>query len=148
MFINIFSLLILITPVYADNHNVSELLETIQKDLKTLEKAVYSNSSGNDLNIPVKIKIENIKQRLNDSLIGIPYKKYKIEEVLVFIDDSKNDFTKFTDSINYKDFRIYSKGKLKFKPKSITSGINSPVFSISHSFLMIPMSPDRDRSTS
>ena len=82
------------------------------------------DSSGNDLNIPVKIKIENIKQRLNDSLIGIPYKKYKIEEVLVFIDDSKNDFTKFTDSINYKDFKIYSKGKLKFKPKSITSGIN------------------------
>ena len=36
----------------------------------------------------------------------------------------KNDFTKFTDSINYKDFRIYSKGKLKFKPQSITSGIN------------------------
>ena len=51
LFINIFSLLILITPVYADNHNISELLETIQKDLKTLEKAVYSNSSGNDLNI-------------------------------------------------------------------------------------------------
>ena len=82
------------------------------------------DSSGNDLNIPVKIKIENIKQRLNDSLIGIPYKKYKIEDVLVFIDNLKNDFTKFTDSINYKDFRIYSKGKLKFKPKSITSGIN------------------------
>ena len=61
---------------------------------------------------------------MNDSLIGIPYKKYKIEDVLVFIDNSKNDFTKFTDSINYKDFRIYSKGKLKFKPQSITSGIN------------------------
>ena len=82
------------------------------------------DSSGNDLNIPVKIKIENIKQRLNDNLIGVPYKKYKIEDVLVFIDNSKNDFTKFTDSINYKDFRIYSKGKLKFKPQSITSGIN------------------------
>ncbi len=35
----------------ADSHNVSELLETIQKDLKTLEKAVYSNSSDNDVNI-------------------------------------------------------------------------------------------------
>ena len=51
LFINIFSLLFLIAQVNADNHNVSELLETIQKDLKTLEKAVYSNSSGNDLNI-------------------------------------------------------------------------------------------------
>ncbi len=42
-FLNTFSL--------ADSHNVSELLEKIQKDLKTLEKAVYSNSSDNDLNI-------------------------------------------------------------------------------------------------
>ena len=28
----------------ADNHNISEVLELIQKDLKTLEKAVYSES--------------------------------------------------------------------------------------------------------
>ena len=31
--------------VSADSHNVIEILEIIQKDLKTLEKAVYSNSS-------------------------------------------------------------------------------------------------------
>ena len=30
---------------FADNHNIYETLETIQKDLKTLEKAVYSISS-------------------------------------------------------------------------------------------------------
>mgnify|MGYP001382362652 FL=1 len=29
---------------YADNHNLKEILELIQKDLKTLEKAVYSGS--------------------------------------------------------------------------------------------------------
>ena len=28
----------------ADNHNLNEVLELIQKDLKTLEKAVYSGS--------------------------------------------------------------------------------------------------------
>ena len=35
----------------ADNHNISELLETIQKDLKTLEKAVYQKSdiAGNTI---------------------------------------------------------------------------------------------------
>ena len=32
----------------ADNHDVYELLEIIQKDLKTLEKAVYSNSFENN----------------------------------------------------------------------------------------------------
>ena len=29
----------------ADNHNIYDTLELIKKDLKTLEKAVYSNSS-------------------------------------------------------------------------------------------------------
>jgi tol-pal system protein YbgF len=32
---------------YADNHNLLEILEIIQKDLKTLEKAVYSGSISN-----------------------------------------------------------------------------------------------------
>ena len=31
---------------FADNHNIYETLELIQKDIKTLEKAVYSNSSN------------------------------------------------------------------------------------------------------
>ena len=30
--------------VFADNHNLNEILELIQKDLKTLEKAVYSDT--------------------------------------------------------------------------------------------------------
>ena len=29
----------------ADNHNIYDTIELIKKDLKTLEKAVYSNSS-------------------------------------------------------------------------------------------------------
>jgi tol-pal system protein YbgF len=36
---------------YADNHNLDEILKLIQKDLKTLEKAVYSESlNSQDLN--------------------------------------------------------------------------------------------------
>ncbi len=33
------------TYVFADNHNIYETLELIQKDIKTLEKAVYSGST-------------------------------------------------------------------------------------------------------
>ena len=32
--------------LYADNHNIYETLEKIQSDIKTLEKAVYSQSSN------------------------------------------------------------------------------------------------------
>ena len=31
--------------IFADNHNINEILELIQKDLKTLERAVYSGST-------------------------------------------------------------------------------------------------------
>ena len=31
-------------PIVADNHNFMKLLEQLQKDIKTLEKAVYSDS--------------------------------------------------------------------------------------------------------
>ena len=37
------------TSLLADNHNVYEILELIQKDIKTLEKAVYSDSVSQSL---------------------------------------------------------------------------------------------------
>ena len=50
---NKFSILILtlfyfslISNLYADNHNIYETLEKIQNDIKTLEKAVYSQTSS------------------------------------------------------------------------------------------------------
>ena len=29
---------------YSDNHNILQIIETLQQDIKTLERAVYSNS--------------------------------------------------------------------------------------------------------
>ena len=40
----IFLLIFLPTITFSDNHDLNEVLELIQKDLKTLEKAVYSGS--------------------------------------------------------------------------------------------------------
>ena len=91
LFINIFSLLILITPVYADNHNVSELLETIQKDLKTLEKAVYSNSSGNDLNISSSMN-QNSEEVLTRHLL-------KLSEI-------ENQFQELTNKFEEINFKL------------------------------------------
>ena len=39
-------------PIHlADNHNIYEILENIQNDIKTLEKAVYSESNELDSSI-------------------------------------------------------------------------------------------------
>ena len=48
--INLFLIIVLVsTKSFSENHNVLEVLELIQKDLKTLEKAVYSDSSNDSL---------------------------------------------------------------------------------------------------
>ena len=49
--INLFLIIILVsTKSFSENHNVLEILELIQKDLKTLEKAVYSGSLNENVN--------------------------------------------------------------------------------------------------
>ena len=49
--INLFLIIILVsTKSFSENHDVLEILELIQKDLKTLEKAVYSDPLNDNLN--------------------------------------------------------------------------------------------------
>ena len=43
----------------ADNNNISEILEIIQKDIKTLEKAVYSESSNSSVNLSNETSFQN-----------------------------------------------------------------------------------------
>ena len=42
----------------ADNHNIYEILQLIQKDLKTLERAVYSDENNDDNNEILKNSIK------------------------------------------------------------------------------------------
>ena len=51
----------LITYSYADNHNIYEILDQLQKDIKTLEKAVYSGSIelNNDSSVNLNSNLDN-----------------------------------------------------------------------------------------
>ena len=84
------------------------------------------DSTGQDLKIPVKIQIDNIQQRIGDTLVKIPYTQFKVKDVVVFIDniDFEDNLNQYSDSIFYGNFNLFSKGKLKFNPKTITSGIS------------------------
>ncbi|MEC8599712.1 MAG: BamA/TamA family outer membrane protein [Bacteroidota bacterium] len=84
------------------------------------------DSTGKDLKIPVNIKIANIQKRLNDSIINLPYKKYKIKGTSIFINNENkiSSQAEYDHSITFENFKIYSNGKLKYNPKAITSGIS------------------------
>ena len=83
------------------------------------------DSSGKDKSIPLKILIENRKKRINDSLKKISYQKYNLKEINLFINSNnkKNTFEKYSDSLIYNNYKIFSNGKLKYKPKILTSAI-------------------------
>jgi outer membrane protein assembly factor BamA len=83
------------------------------------------DSTGQDLKIPVIIEIQNPQQLVNEISTTVPYQTYTINEIEVFVDDFNAgiNIDQFTDSIQHKDITLFSKGKLKYRPQAITSGI-------------------------
>ena len=92
LFFNTISLFLLVLPSSADNHNISELLEIIQKDLKTLEKAVYSNSSNNDSNLSSSSMDQNSEEVLTRHLL-------KLSEI-------ENQFQELTNKFEEINFKL------------------------------------------
>ena len=76
----------------ADNHNLNEVLELIQKDLKTLEKAVYSGS----INTSSLTNQENFDQNSEDVLT----------RHLLKLSDIENQFQELTNKFEEINFKL------------------------------------------
>ena len=83
------------------------------------------DSTGKDLTIPVTIEIKNPTTRINDSLRTIPYRMREVKEIDLYVNDVQegNLFQRFSDSLEYNGYTIFSDGKLNYKPQALTSGI-------------------------
>ena len=120
---------------FADNHNLNEILELIQKDLKTLEKAVYSgsinlksNSEGSSNSNTLNENSEDVLTRhlLKLSEIESQFQKLtnKFEEINFKLDKLSSRLTKVQadNQLRFQDIEnfissINSDQKLSFKPK-------------------------------
>ena len=92
--INLFLIITLVsTKSFSENHNVLEVLELIQKDLKTLEKAVYSGSLNDDLNNSTSSS--SINQNTEDVLTRHLLKLSEIEKQF-------QELTNKFEKINFK----------------------------------------------
>ena len=93
--INLFLLTILVnTKVFSDDKkDVQEILELIQKDLKTLEKAVYSEKLDDNVNdsTPLKLIDQNAEEVLTRHLL-------KLSEIEKQFQELTNKF----EEINFK----------------------------------------------
>ena len=79
------------------------------------------DSSGADTKIPVVIEINDLQKRENDTLINFPYRIHPVSKINIYIDTpgQLGQLSSFMDSINYNDFNLFFKGKLKYKPKAL-----------------------------
>ena len=94
--INLFLIIILVsTKSFSENHNVLEVLELIQKDLKTLEKAVYSGSLNDNLNDSISLN-STMDQNTEDVLTRHLLKLTEIE----------NQFQELTNKFEEINFKI------------------------------------------
>jgi len=126
-----FIFIFLSNVVFADNHNLNEILELIQKDLKILEKAVYSGSIDMENSNSLKGFDENSEDVLTRHLLKLSEVESqfreltnKFEEINFKIDKLSNRLSKvqadnqlrFLDIENYLSSGEVSQ-KLTTKPK-------------------------------
>ena len=96
-----FIFIFLSNVVFADSHNLNEVLELIQKDLKTLEKAVYSGSiktensdSQNDFNANSEDVLTRHLLKLSEVESQFQELTNKFEEINFKIDKLSNRLSK------------------------------------------------------
>ena len=99
-------------PSFSDNHNIYDTLEIIKKDLKTLEKAVYSNSSEfNNINSSSSDADSNSEDVLTRHLL-------KLSEIENQFQELTNKFEEINfklDKLSNRLSKVQSDNQLRFQ---------------------------------
>ena len=112
--------------IFADNHNINEILELIQKDLKTLERAVYSGSTNSNSQKSTNENSEDVLTRhllkLSDVEKQFQELTNKFEEINFKLDKLSNRLSKVQadNQIRFQDMEsALSSGEVGKKLTSI-----------------------------
>jgi outer membrane protein assembly factor BamA len=104
-----------ITKHFRNNGVYNFQVNHIKYDIDTL-------NVDNKVNVTLSIEDREVKK--GDSLIKTPFKIYTISNVNIYTSNSsKKEVDNFKDSVFYKNYNIYSDGKLKYKPKALTNAV-------------------------
>ena len=113
--INLFLIIILVsTKSFSENHNVLEVLELIQKDLKTLEKAVYSGSSDDNSN---NLGSENssLDQNAEDALTRHLLKLSEIENQFQVLTNKFEEINFKIDKLSSRISKVQADNQIRFQ---------------------------------
>ena len=104
----------LITYSYADNHNIYEILDQLQKDIKTLEKAVYSESI--ELNSDSSINLNsNLDNNSEDVLTRHLLKLSEIENQFQELTNKFEEINFKLDKLSSRMSKVQADNQIRFQ---------------------------------
>ena len=112
-FFLVFCLVIFNTKVFSDDHNVSEIIKLIQKDLKTLEKAVYSDNF--ELKENEDQSLENIDQNSEEVLTRHLLKLSEIESQFQELTNRFEEINFKLDKLSTRLSKVQADNQLRFQ---------------------------------
>jgi tol-pal system protein YbgF len=119
----LFLFILLSNVVFADNHNLNEILELIQKDLKTLEKAVYSGSINTENLSSQKSFDENSEDVLTRHLLKLSDVEKQFQELTNKFEEINFKLDKLSNRLS----KVQSDNQLRFQDieNILSSGVAS-----------------------
>ena len=104
----------LITYSYADNHNIYEILDQLQKDIKTLEKAVYSGSI--ELNTDSSVNLNsNLDNNSEDVLTRHLLKLSEIENQFQELTNKFEEINFKLDKLSNRMSKVQADNQIRFQ---------------------------------
>ncbi len=116
-----------ISLTFADNHNIYETLESIQKDIRTLEKAVYSNSTNLNDN---DLQNSNFDNNSEDVLTRHLLKLSEIENQFQELTNKFEEINFKLDKLSNRISKVQADNQLRFQDieNALISGDGSKNF--------------------
>ena len=103
----------LFSNVIGDNHNIYEILEKIQKDIKTLEKAVYSSS--NQINGETNSSSLNLNSNSEDVLTRHLLKLSEIENQFQQLTNKFEEINFKLDKLSNRVSKVQADNQIRFQ---------------------------------
>ncbi len=104
----------LITYSYADNHNIYEILDQLQKDIKTLEKAVYSGSIALNSDSSVNLN-SNLDNNSEDVLTRHLLKLSEIENQFQELTNKFEEINFKLDKLSSRMSKVQADNQIRFQ---------------------------------
>ncbi|MBT8319124.1 MAG: outer membrane protein assembly factor, partial [Gramella sp.] len=82
-----------------------------------------TTSGRDDQKMDVELNIENIRLRGDSALTTGAYKVHRFDKVNIYADHLYDDNVNELSAVEFENYTIYYKGKLRYKPKALTDAI-------------------------